>query len=299
MKTKIVASECCAGLYPQNTLSGFRYCLDSCVDGIEFDVHLSQDGHAIVQHDFVLNRRITRNFSGNWLEEPGPAICQLSLNELKTYDVGRYSPASREEKTYPDYQPIDGEAIPAFEEFVNCYREKQAKSELWVELKTSPFQRDISADPDKLIKAVLDKVMQAGIANRTMLLAFEWELLGAAKEICPDVQTDFLTINPEFIISIYRNLGLIDPDQLYGRFSPKQHENSIPGAIKAAGGDGWGPYVSDVSKEEVKAAQSLGLVVNLWGVDSTDEGMEHALSLEADSITLARPDLLKEKIAAF
>ena len=69
-------------------------------------------------------------------------------------------------------------------------------------------------------------------------------------------------------------------------------------AIKAAGGDGWGPYVNDVTKEDVMSAQDLGLEVNLWGVESSEEGMEQALSLEADSITLARPDLLRDKLAS-
>lgn len=64
MKTKLIASECATGLYPMNTLSGFNYCLDSGVDGIEFDVHLSRDGHVVVQHDYLLNRRITRNAGG-------------------------------------------------------------------------------------------------------------------------------------------------------------------------------------------------------------------------------------------
>lgn len=118
-----------------------------------------------------------------------------------------------------------------------------------------------------------------------------------AKDTCPDVRTDFLTINPAFIIATYKRTGLLDPDQLYGKFNPKQYESSLPRAIKAAGGDGWGPYVNDVTKKDIMSAQKLGLEVNLWGVESSEQGMQHALSLEANSITLPRPDLLRDKLA--
>ena len=297
MNTKVIASECCAGLFPQNTMSGFEYCLEQHIDGIEFDVHLSKDEQVVVQHDYLLNRRITRDVSGNWLEKPGAPLCNLNLDELKTYDVGRYSPNSREEQSYPDYIPIDGQLIPTLAEFVACHSDHEAHSELWVELKTTPYQRDISANPNALLKSVLDIVTEANLLKRTMLLAFEWDLLAAAKDICPDIRTDFLTINPEFIIATYRNLGPVDTDLLYGKFSPKRHEGSIPRAIKAAGGDGWGPYVNDVTQEDVMSAQKLGLEVNLWGVESSEEGMDHAISLGANSITLSRPDLLRDKLA--
>ncbi len=74
MKTKVVASECCAGLFPQNTLSGFLFCLDNAIDAIEFDVHLSLDGQVVVHHDYLLNPAITKDASGNWLTKPGPPI---------------------------------------------------------------------------------------------------------------------------------------------------------------------------------------------------------------------------------
>ena len=111
-KPAIVASECCAGLFPQNTMSGFKYCLESKVDGIEFDVHLSSDGNVVVQHDYLLNKMITRDSEGNWLAQSGPPVRDLTVAELKKFDVGRYAPGSLEEKTYPDYQPLDNEPIP-------------------------------------------------------------------------------------------------------------------------------------------------------------------------------------------
>ena len=55
MKSLPVTSECAAGAVPQNTLPRFQHCPNIGVDGIEFDVHLSRDGHVAIQHDYLLN----------------------------------------------------------------------------------------------------------------------------------------------------------------------------------------------------------------------------------------------------
>jgi len=139
-------------------------------------------------------------------------------------------------------------------------------------------------------------VTTAGLAHRTVLLAFEWDTLRFARSISSDVTTDFLTLDPARVIALNRKLGPIDPNLLYGEFDPRRFDNSIPRAIEAAGGDWWGPLVHDVSARDVEEAQQLGLRVNLWNVDSNDAAISHALSLGADAITLSDPALLVRKL---
>jgi glycerophosphoryl diester phosphodiesterase len=289
---RVVASECCSGLFPKNTLSGFKHCIDAGYDGVEFDVHLSADGFVVVQHDFLLNAQITRDPYGQWLKKPGPAVSQLTRSELKTYDVGRYRSGSQEEKDYRNYAAIDSEQIPMFDEFLQYYQSNNRHSELWVEIKSSPFQRDISANPEDLLNAVLGAITSAGVEKKTFLLAFEWELLIRAKELCPEIQTDFLSIDPKYIVAMHKNQGLVDASLLYGSFDPKNYGGSVPSALRAAGANWWGPLVSDVTKRQVSEAQDLGLKVNLWGVESTPQGIDQARDTGADAITLARPDLV-------
>jgi glycerophosphoryl diester phosphodiesterase len=296
MKSKVIASECCSGLFPKNTLAGFRYCIENAFDGIEFDVHLSADGQVVVQHDYLLNPRITRDSSGNWLKKSGPALSKMELEDIKTYDVGRYAPGSHEDKSYPDYQPNDNEPIPAFREFLEHHSSQGAHAELWVELKTSPYQRDISSVPQKLLDALLKDLVAFDLIDKTVLLAFEWDVLVAAKALQPGIRTDFLTINPEYIAAANKGDGEVDPGLLFGKFNPEGYNKSLPEAIDAAGGDGWGPLISDVSADDVKKAQALGLEVNLWGVGTSNQAMDNALLLNPDSITIGRPDLLALKL---
>jgi hypothetical protein len=108
--------------------------------------------------------------------------------------VGRYSPGSSEAESYPNYQPVDGERIPALEELLRAHQAAGSESELWIELETTPFDRDISSEPNDLLTAVLNLVEEFGLVSKTTLLAFEWQLLIDAGRICPGIGTDLLTI---------------------------------------------------------------------------------------------------------
>ena len=292
MRSMIVASECNAGRFPQNSLSGFRDCLDKNIDGIEFDVHLSQDGEVVVQHDYQLNKSITRDKNGDWLKNTGPALRDLTLAELGQYDIGRYSPASKEASSYPNYQAIDGEKIPTLEQFLSAHAQHKNNPTLWIELKTSPFQRDISADPNKLLDKVMAAVMQHKRMQHCILIAFEWDVLVAAKRAYPGIQTDFLSINPDYIRSTLKQQN---PHLLYGKFEPGKYDEDYVQAIVAAGGDWWGPLINDVSPADVSRAQLMGIKVNLWNVESTPTGIEYALTFNADALTLSDPDLLQRR----
>lgn len=52
----VVGHRGAAGVFPENTLKGFRYAIELGVDLVECDVHLTRDGHLIVMHDEKVDR---------------------------------------------------------------------------------------------------------------------------------------------------------------------------------------------------------------------------------------------------
>jgi glycerophosphoryl diester phosphodiesterase len=79
-----------AGLYPENTLSGFERALDLGVDGIELDVMTTADGALCVHHDYRLKPETARTSDRQWLSSQADIpIKSLTYKELQTYDVGR------------------------------------------------------------------------------------------------------------------------------------------------------------------------------------------------------------------
>jgi len=295
--TAVVASECCAAMFAPNTRAGFAYCLERGFDGVEFDVHLAADGEVVVQHDYRLNPRLTRDRSGRFIDAPGAPVCRMTSAELAAYDVGRYRPDARELASYPNYRPRDGEPIPTLRELLAAYVSRNATATLWIELKTTPYQRDISSAPEALTGAVVDAIDEFGVARRAVLLAFEWEVLAIARERCADVELDYLSLKARHVVALNRNSGEIDPFRLYGEFDPRRFGGSVPAAIAAAGGGWWGPNVGDVTADDVLEAHELGLRVNIWNVESDAASIDAAIALNADAITLSDPDRLAERLA--
>lgn len=66
--------------FPENTLLSFQKALEIGVDMIEFDLHLSKDGHLVIIHDDLLDR--TTNGSG--------PVKDLTLSELQSLDAGSW-----------------------------------------------------------------------------------------------------------------------------------------------------------------------------------------------------------------
>jgi glycerophosphoryl diester phosphodiesterase len=292
MSNKKIASECGTEFFAQNSIAGFKHSLGLNVDGIEFDVHLSRDNEVVVQHDYRLNKNITRDSSGEWLTHTGAALCDLTREQLKQHDIGRYLPGSPEAKAYPNYQPVDGAPIPLLSDFTALLSQSGKSTELWVELKTSPFDRATSSEPQRLLDQVLNQLAISNLAGQTVLLAFEWDLLVSAKAQMPELQTNFLTINEATLQLLNKRYGTVDAGLLYGQFHPRDYEDNFPKAIASANGDYWGPWIQDVSEEDIVQAKAAKVMVNLWGVDGEKAAIDAAKALGAEAITTSNPTLI-------
>ena len=103
------------GLYPENTLPGFRGAAEIGVTTWEMDVGLTADGVLVVHHDRALVPERTRGADGAWLAEPGAPIKSLTFADLRQVDVGRLLPDSKAAGRWPDQAQLDGVEIPSLE----------------------------------------------------------------------------------------------------------------------------------------------------------------------------------------
>ena len=74
----VIGHRGAAALAPENTLISFERAVADGADAIEFDVHVSADGHAIVIHDPTLER--TTDGRG--------AVSELTLERIRAVDAG-------------------------------------------------------------------------------------------------------------------------------------------------------------------------------------------------------------------
>ena len=253
MKALNIAHRGGAQLMPENTMAAFADAMARGCNGAELDVQLTRDGVAVVHHDFRLKAGLARK-EDVWLTAPGSRIKDLTLQELRHYDVGTAQPDSDYARTHPLLKPVSAE-VPSLQDVVALTRGN--RFQLFVELKCDAS--DDSADPVALADAAY-----AVAGSDAVYVSFDWRALLRARE---HGATCWFTAD-KLGGSARRGIDL----------------------IKQAGGQGWFPNFPDATPENVAYARSLGLKVGAWTVNDPAD-MQRLMDL--DAICTDRPDLLQ------
>lgn len=161
----IVGHRGAKGLAPENTLSAFKASADLNIDGIEFDVQRTQDGHLIVFHD----ENVAQTTDGSGLVET------LSLETIKTLDAGR--------RFDPRFQ---GERIPTLREAFEFLLQTQLL--LFIELKEPWRYPGIEADLVTLIR-------EYDLIERVQVRSFYHDALHTIYHLDPEIALSGLWLN--------------------------------------------------------------------------------------------------------
>jgi len=278
------------GLAPENTLPAFERALALGVTTLELDVALTSDGVLVIHHDQTLNPDITRDASGRFLEQRGPAIHSLTWAQLQTYDVGRIKPGTDYARQFPDQQPLDGTRIPRLSDlFGLVQRSGDGRVRFDIETKLSPDKPGEAPLPEPFARALVGEIRKAGIIARTQIQSFDWRSLQVVQKIAPEIATVYLTVQRRF-----DNIGAQRPEgsRWTAGFQFREH-GSVPKMIKAAGGSHWSAYFGDLDALKVKEAQALGLKVLAWTVNDPAV-MARMLDNGVDGLVTDRPDLARK-----
>jgi glycerophosphoryl diester phosphodiesterase len=100
----VIAHRGNSAFYPEDTLEAFHDGVAAGADGLEFDVHLSRDGHAVVIHDPTLER--TTNGTGRVDARTLAELRQLDAGYCFTRDGGRTFPFRGHGITIPSLEQV-------------------------------------------------------------------------------------------------------------------------------------------------------------------------------------------------
>ena len=268
------------GLFPENTVEGFRATLALGVDSIELDVAITADGVAVVSHDARLHPDLTRGADGAFLSGPGPVIRALSLVELGGYDVGRLRPGSWFAAQFPEQVPIDGARIPTL---AAVFRATPGVI-VDAEIKTMPDRPELTVAPEAMADAIIAVAEAEGALSRLAVRSFDWRGLAHLRRTRPEIPLAWLTSAAE----------AKDPGLWWGL---PGHAGSVPEAVARAAGTsaqwrpGWAPHHAGLTQALVEEAHGLGLRVLPWTVNDPAD-MARLLAWAVDGICTDRPDLL-------
>ena len=167
--------------YPENTMLAFKKAVEAGCDGIEFDVHLSKDGEAVIIHDETVDR--TTDGTG--------LVGQKTYRELKALNAAK-----------PHPETVDFAPIPSLREYFE-YMAEQPDIISNIELKTGVFVYEG-------IEEVVYRLMKEyGLIDRCIVSSFNHESVLRMKQIDSAVVCGLLVdswqIRPELYV---RELGI-------------------------------------------------------------------------------------------
>ncbi len=278
------------GVLPENTMEGFRWLRAHGVPGVEIDVQLGADGVPVVIHDPLIPAQLARDAGGRWLSAPGPKVVDLTLAELRGYDVGRLNPDHPYGRRYPDQRPADGARIPTLADFLS-WAGADSEFVINIEIKSFADRSDLGPAPEALAETVVDAIDTHAIANPLLVSSFDWRVLEALERIAPKVARGYLTLEAGDEKNIY-------PDSPWmGRAAAQWAANDLPGVIAQLGGRHWCAYHREVTAERLSAARARGLRVTVWTVNAPDD-IARMIALGVDGIITDYPQRAMDMLSA-
>ncbi len=285
-------------LMPEQTIPAYKAALRIGVDYVDMDVNMSKDGILIITHDLGLNPDITRDKNGNWIKTPTP-IHNLTLKEIKEYNVGKSKPGINYAKLFPHQARIDTVKLPTLVEAIKYVKEIAGnKVGFQIEIKNDPTKSDMSATPKEYAEAIYKILKDEDIIDRTEIQAFDWRDLIELNKLDPNIKTAYLTDHTT------ETLSDSEPGTWMAGYKPKDFDYSFPKMIKHLGGYCWEPFIRDLTEKDLDEAHKLGLKVVPWGwveEDKTDfdyNMMYKMISWKVDGIITDRPDILRGILAS-
>ncbi|MGA9332062.1 MAG: glycerophosphodiester phosphodiesterase [Bradyrhizobium sp.] len=277
-------------LFPENTLVSFANALAMGVDTLELDVGVTRDGVLVISHERGLNPDLARGADGKYVAAPGTPFAQLSLDEVKQFDVGQIRPGSTYAAQFPDQHAVPGTRIPTLKELIDLVRRSgDGHVRLNIETKIDPNHPDESPSPERFVALLLDLLRTEKFEDRVMVQSFDWRTLQLVQKLASEIPTVYLTVQGGRDPTVFSDRA----SEWTAGFNPAEHGRSIPRTIKAAGGAIWSPYARDLTPALVAESHALGLKVVVWTANQPED-IAHLIEMGVDGIISDRPDLLRK-----
>lgn len=286
---------------PENTLYSYAYAIELGATSIECDMQLTKDGQIVMNHNPILNSDITRDENGNYIENNKYDIRLMTVDELKKFDVGVMDPNCGE------YYDLHGKTqftydakIPTLEELMQLIQSYGDKNiVLNIETKSYPDPASAgyknNADPKKFVEVFNNIVKKYDMEDRVVLQSFDWQTLIEMKKLNPNISTSALWQKQPSWGRDSESLRRYEKKKSpwLGDLDIKDYQGNPVKAAHAIGADIISPYYTEISKQDVDEAHSLGMKVVPWTVNN-EKDMNMLLDMGVDGIISDKPWLLKQ-----
>ena len=286
---------------PENTLYSYAYAIELGATSIECDMQLTKDGQIVMSHNPILNSDITRDENGNYIKNNKYDIRLMTVDELKKFDVGVM------DQNCGEYYDLHGKTqftydakIPTLEELMQLIQSYGDKNiVLNIETKSYPDPASAgyknNADPKKFVEVYNNIVKKYDMEDRVVLQSFDWQTLIEMKKLNPNISTSALWQEQPSWGRDSESLRRYEKKKSpwLGGLDIKDYQGNPVKAAHAIGADIISPYYTEISKQDVDEAHSLGMKVVPWTVNN-EKDMNMLLDMGVDGIISDKPWLLKQ-----
>lgn len=286
---------------PENTLYSYAYAIELGATSIECDMQLTKDGQIVMSHNPILNSDITRDENGNYIKNNKYDIRLMTVDELKKFDVGVM------DQNCGEYYDLHGKTqftydakIPTLEELMQLIQSYGDKNiVLNIETKSYPDPASAgyknNADPKKFVEVFNNIVKKYDMEDRVVLQSFDWQTLIEMKKLNPNISTSALWQEQPSWGRDSESLRRYEKKKSpwLGGLDIKDYQGNPVKAAHAIGADIISPYYTEISKQDVDEAHSLGIKVVPWTVNN-EKDMNMLLDMGVDGIISDKPWLLKQ-----
>lgn len=266
---------------PENVIPAYQASMQTGIDWVDMDIGVTKDGIVVVDHDIWLNPDIVRNPDGKFFADSKDSfyksinnkdldkniqpylVHNLTLAQLKTYDVGMLNPKSPYGKYFPDQVVINGTRMPSLQEVIDFVeRNGHGTLHYQIEFKNDPAHPEWTQSPKEFAKSLYTVLKKNHLINKVEVQSFDWACLFELQKLDKNIKTAYLVGSDD-------KERMVDPDPKKagawsGGFLLKDYHNSLPQMIKALGGSCYEPEDVALTKEEVDESHKLGLKVVVW-----------------------------------
>ncbi|WP_423189783.1 glycerophosphodiester phosphodiesterase [Alkalibacterium sp. f15] len=255
----VIAHRGGKALAPENTLAAFRNAAELAVDMLEYDVHITVDGHLVVIHDDTVDR--TTNGTGR--------VNEMTLEEIKALDAGYRFKDANGDFVFRN----SGIKIPTVEEVFSEFSDKKHL----IELKDSNNPLMYEA----LIVEMWNEIQKFNMKDNVLIASFDHAInlrfqdvsngevaIGAGKE----ETRHFVTIHKALLNALYR---------------PKAAAFQLPTELEGYNLVDW---------KLIRGANNRGMQIYYWTINE-EEMMKKLIDIGVDGIMTDNPRLLLDVLS--
>ncbi|RNA69421.1 glycerophosphodiester phosphodiesterase [Alteribacter keqinensis] len=250
----VIAHQGGEHLAPSNTLVAFETARELGVDVIEFDVHITKDGHLVAIHDSTVDR--TTDGAGK--------VNDLTLEEIQTLDAAHYFQDLEGGYSFRE----QGITIPSVREIFESFGDIRLNIELKA---TNDDDRH-----EEMVEKMWSLIQEFNMEELILIASFDQNIIDHFKEVS-EGRTAVSGGRQEV-----RNFVVLHKFLLRGLYSPSVDAVQIP--VEES-------IFNLADQGLIRGAHRRGMAVHYWTIND-EETMRKLIALGADGIITDRPDLL-------